>query len=74
MLVDAPRAPKAAHGGERSSLPPVPGLPPVPSVHRGAPRVGEDPVLSNGAALYRDSAIPWRIEAVAREAMEESLE
>ncbi|MDE0260050.1 MAG: DUF222 domain-containing protein [Gammaproteobacteria bacterium] len=68
MLVDAPRAPKAAHGGERL------GLPPVPSAHRGAPRVGEDPVLSNGAAVYRDSAIPWRIEAAAREAMEASLE
>ncbi len=68
MLVDAPRAPKAARSGER------PGLPPVPSVHRGAPRVGGHPTLSNGAALYRDSAIPWRIEAAAREAMEESLE
>ena len=74
MLVDAPSRPRAARGGERSSLPPVPGLPPVPSAHRGAPRVGEDPVLSNGAAVYRDSAIPWRIEAAAREAMEESLE
>ena len=74
MLVDAPRAPKAAHGGERSSLPPVPGLPPVPSAHRGAPGAGEDPTLSNGAAVYRDSAIPWRIEAAAREAMEASLE
>ena len=50
------------------------GLPPVPSVHPGAPAKGKDPVLSNGAALYRDSAIPWRIEAAAREAMEESLE
>ena len=30
--------------------------------------------LSNGAALYRDSAIPWAIEAAAREAVEESLE
>ena len=68
MLVDAPRRPKAARGGER------PGLPPVPTFHRGAPRGGEDPTLSNGAALYRDSAIPWRIEAAAREAMEESLE
>ena len=28
--------------------------------------------LSNGAALYRDSAIPWEIEAAAREAVEES--
>ena len=67
VLVDAPRRPKAARGGES------PGLPPVPSAHHGAPRVGEDPRLSNGAALYRDSAIPWRIEAAAREAMEESL-
>lgn len=29
-------------------------------------------VLSNGAALYRDSEIPWEIEA-AREAADESL-
>ena len=49
-------------------------LAPVPSVHPGAPRRGEGAVLSNGAALYRDSAIPWRIEAAAREAVEESLE
>ena len=67
MLVDAPRAPKAAHGGGR------PGLPPVPAVHPGAPAKGKDPFLSNGAALYRDSAIPWAIEAAAREAMEDSL-
>ena len=45
---------------------------PVPSVHAGAPARGKDPILSNGAALYRDSAIPWEIEAAAREAMEES--
>ena len=50
------------------------GLPPVPSVHPGAPAKGKDPALSNGAALYRDSAIPWEIEAAAREAMEDSLE
>ena len=68
MLVDAPRAPKAARGGART------GLPPVPSVHGGAPRVGGCHTLSDGAALYRDSAIPWSIEAAAREAMEESLE
>ena len=104
MLVDAPRAPKAARGGERPGLPPVPtghpgapaeaavaslpvpgvhpGAPaetslassPVPTGHRGAPAKGKNPVLSNGAALYRDSAIPWEIEAAAREAMEESLE
>lgn len=74
MLIDAPRRPKAARGGEGPGLPPVPGLAPIPSVHCGAPRAGEDTKLSNGAALYRDSAIPWRIEAVAREAMEESLE
>jgi hypothetical protein len=61
MLVDAPRrpAPRAAH------------LPPVPSVHPGAPAKGKGPILSNGAALYRDSAIPWEIEAAAREAMGE---
>ena len=31
-------------------------------------------LLSNGAALYSDSAIPWAIEAVAREAVEGSLQ
>ena len=49
-------------------------LAPVPSVHPGAPSKGERAVLSNGAALYRDSEIPWEIEAAAREAVEESLE
>ena len=41
-------------------------LPPVPPESGG--------VLSNGAALYRDSAIPWAIEAAAREAMDGSLD
>ncbi len=68
MLVDAPRAPKAARRGER------PGLPPVPAVHPGAPAKGGGLALSNGAALYPDSRIPWEIEAAAREAMEDSLE
>ena len=36
--------------------------------------MGERTKLSNGAALYRDSAIPWDIEAAAMEALEESLE
>ena len=49
-------------------------LAPVPPVHPAAPSKGEGAVLSNGAALYRDSDIPWRIEAEAREAVEESLE
>ena len=86
MLVDAPSRPKTARDGERPGLPPVPsvhpGAPartsvassPVPSVHPRAPAKDKDPILSNGAALYRDSAIPWEIEAAAREAMEESLE
>lgn len=30
-------------------------------------------VLSNGAAQYRDSDVPWAIEAAAREAVEETL-
>ena len=64
MLVDAPSrpAPWAAH------------LPPVPSVHPGAPAQGNGIMLSNGAALYPDSRIPWGIEAAAREAMEDSLD
>ena len=48
-------------------------LPPVPSVHHSAPAMGESAKLSNGAALYRDSDIPWEIEAKAREAVEEHL-
>jgi len=40
---------------------------------RGAPSTSERTMLSNGAALYRDSDIPWEIEAAAREAVEESL-
>ncbi len=43
-------------------------------VKAGAPPTGERAVLSNGAALYRDSDIPWEIEAGARETVEESLE
>ena len=42
----------------------VGSLPPIPAEYPAA--------LSNGAALYRDSAIPWAIEAAAREAVEES--
>ena len=48
-------------------------LAPVPSVHPAALGKGDGLTLSNGAALYRDSAIPWEIEAAAREAVEESL-
>ena len=50
------------------------GLPPTPSADPGGPSRGERVTLSNGAALYRDSAIPWAIEAAAREAVEESME
>ena len=70
-----------------ATLPPIPSdhlaapsgtsaanLPPIPPAHPGVPSMGERATLSNGAALYRDSDIPWAIEAAAREAMEESLE
>ncbi len=67
MLVDAPTPPLRV--GTRADS----GLPPIPSVHPGAPAKGKGTILSNGAALYRDSAIPWEIEAAAREAMEDSL-
>ena len=40
-------------------------LAPVPAVHPAALRKGDGLTLSNGAALYRDSAIPWEIEAAA---------
>ena len=49
-------------------------LAPVPAVHPGVLGKGDGLALSNGAALYRDSEIPWEIEAAAREAVEESLE
>ena len=49
-------------------------LAPVPAVYPGALGKGDGLTLSNGAALYRDSEIPWEIEAAAREAVEESLE
>ncbi|MYH49489.1 MAG: hypothetical protein F4151_08170 [Gammaproteobacteria bacterium] len=48
-------------------------LAPVPAVHPGVLGKGDGLTLSNGAALYRDSEIPWEIEAAAREAVEESL-
>ncbi len=70
MLVDAPAGPR--RHPESESARSLPRLPPVPSVHPGVPAKGKGPILSNGAALYRDSAIPWEIEAAAREAMEES--
>ena len=68
VLADPPkeRAPvPSAHPGAQSGTSPE-CLPPVPSTANAT--------LSNGAALYRDSAIPWTIETAAREAMEESLE
>ncbi len=68
MLVDAPKPPVQVGTRADSSLPPV------PLVHPGAPAKGKGTILSNGAAFYRDSAIPWEIEAAAREAMEDSLE
>ena len=64
MLVDAPSRPEPTK--RRPS--------PVPAVHRRAPAQGNGITLSNGAALYHDSEVPWKIEAAAREAMEDSLE
>ena len=63
---------RARSGGSREAS--VVSLQPVPSVHPDAPSMGERAKLSNGAALYRDSAIPCDIEAAAMEALEESLE
>ncbi len=65
MLVDAPSRP-----APRAAAHP----PPVPLVHHDAPVQGDGITLSNGAALYRDSDIPWEIEAAAREAVDELLE
>ena len=87
MVADAPSQPtSAAVPGQRGEETDAPGqrtsagaprqrgwedLPPVPSVHPDAPPMGERGVLSNGAALYRDSAVPWEIEAAAREAVDD---
>jgi hypothetical protein len=76
VLADAPPARRVgAEAAARVNPDSVPkGLPPVPSAHSGGRSRGARVTLSNGAALYRDSAIPWAIEAAAREAVEESLE
>ena len=80
MLVDAPSRPTLGNArrqrvSREASGQRVPqDLPPVPSAHPGAPAKGDGFVLSNGAALYRDSDIPWEIEAAFREALEESVE
>ncbi|MDE0072711.1 MAG: DUF222 domain-containing protein [Gammaproteobacteria bacterium] len=82
MLVDAPSRPDPT----RRRLPPLPAVHPraptetsvasvpVPAAHRGAPAQRDGITLSNGAALYHDSEVPWEIEAAAREALDESLE
>ena len=78
----APGKPRSAtapgqRGGGEAQRPTQRGwedLPPVPSVHPGAPPMSKTVALSNGAGLYRDADIPWEIEARAREAVEESLE
>ena len=80
MLVDAPSRPKLGNARRQRVSREATGqrvpqdLPPVPSAHPGAPAKGDGFVLSNGAALYRDSDIPWEIEAAFREALEESVE
>ena len=58
MIASAP--PMTRPGQLLQPLPPAPPLPP-----------GE---LYNGAARLVDSAIPWELEAAAREAIEEALE
>ena len=82
MLADAPKPPgwadarngrKPIHAGRKSEEVDA-DLPPVPLAQPGAPQGIGHAAMSNGAALYPDSAIPWSIEAAAREAMEESLE
>ena len=86
MLADAPRRPGWADSPTRRDrghsrtqrvrtdvIEQRVGLPPVSSEHRAAQARGDGIALSNGAALYRDSEIPWEIEAAAREAMEESI-
>ena len=86
ILADAPgraRAPRSGEEGMAASRTAGSGgpsatsaesLPPMPSAHSGALSMSESATLSNGAALYHDSAIPWAIEAAAREAVEDSLD
>ena len=66
VLADAPKRPVHVKvpGGWRTDAPRDRGasLPPV------SPGTGT--ALSNGAALYSDSSVPWAVEAAAREAME----
>lgn len=67
----------AAGSTARSGDPPetsAASLTPVPSTRSDAPLSGEPATLSNGAALYRGYAIPWKIEAAAMEAVEDSLQ
>ena len=66
ILPDAP-----PRSGDKDSGQVDASLPPVPSVHPDAPPRDGNAALSNGAALYHDSEIPWAIEAAAREAMED---
>ena len=63
ILADAPRKPTSATAPRKPRSATAPGAPPM----------SKTVALSNGAALYRDSDIPWEIEARAREAVEEHL-
>ena len=89
MLADAPKQgvwadppmqgacadpPKQGAGADPAENRSDPALPPVPLAHPDAPSRSDGLTLSNGAALFRDSAVPWEIEAAAREALEESLD
>ena len=73
MLADAPKQRRWMDTPERA-LTDASKKPAWAVAHPGAPSMGEGLALSNGAALYPDSAIPWEIEAAAREAMEESAD
>ena len=76
VRAEAPKRPAwadAPNGRVLTDAPAV-SLPLIPSAHSGALSMDESANLSNGAAIYRDSAIPWAVEAAAREAMEDSLE
>ena len=66
MLADAPKRVERADAPEQRRSA-------VAWKRPGAPASRERSEMSNGAALYRDSDIPWAIEAAAREAVEESL-
>jgi hypothetical protein len=64
VLVDAPERPKPMSRSRGNVAARDANLPKPPE---------RNDLFANGAALFRDGAIPWEVEAAAREAVEETL-